>query len=196
MRTLLESQKPKAWLTCFLGDGTLQGSLSGGGALLYANGKKSMYFPKDRIEKAVQAAGRYGILLDTIECPKWKELEKRLSKCKPIKIVVEGVPMTLKFNRTNTGWSLRLCKYATKEAAETIAERFRRCGYNPSISKITVAGIVKCYWVILGAGDVAKLARRDAETLGAILELAERKSVKREEILKRLGVAESPSPSQ
>jgi hypothetical protein len=199
LRTLLENQKLKAWLTCFLGDGTLQGPLSGGGVLLYANGRKSMYFPKDRIEKAVQAAGRYVILPEAIKCPKWESLKRYLPKCKPIRIVVEGVPMTLRFNRskhnrTNTGWSLRLCKYATKEEAETIAERFRKCGYNPSISKSSVAGIVKYYQVILGARDVAKLAQHDAKALGAMLELAERNGVKRKEILKRLGIAEKPAP--
>jgi len=72
-----------------------------------------------------------------------------------------------------------LCKYATKEEAETIAERFRKCGYNPLISKSGVAGIVKYYQVILGARDVAKLAQHDAKALGATLELAERKGVKR-----------------
>jgi hypothetical protein len=39
---------------------------------------------------------------------------------------------------------------------------------------------------------VAKLAQRDTEALKAALEPAERKGVKREEVLKRLGVAESP----
>jgi len=60
------------------------------------------------------------------------------------------------------------------------------------ISRYTVAGTVKYYLVILGAKDVAKLAQRDTEALKAALELAERKGVKREEVLKRLGVAESP----
>jgi hypothetical protein len=192
LRTLLESQKPKAWLTCFLGDGTLQGPLSGGGALLYANGRKSVYFPKSKIEMAVQAAGRYGILLEVLKCPKWEALKRCLPKSKPLRVMVDGIPMTLKFNRSNTGWSLRLCKYATKEKAETIAERLRRCGYSPLISRYTVAGTVKYYLIILGAKDVAKLAQRDTEALKAVLELAERKGVKREEALKRLGVAESP----
>ena len=60
------------------------------------------------------------------------------------------------------------------------------------ISRYTVAGTVKYYLVILGAKDVAKLAQRDTEALKAALELAERKGVKREEVLKHLGVAESP----
>jgi hypothetical protein len=176
LRTLLESQKPKAWLTCFLGDGTLQGPLSGGGALLYANGRKSVYFPKSKIEMAVQAAGRYGILLEALKCPKWEALKRCLPKSKPLRVMVDGIPMTLKFNRSNTGWSLRLCKYATKEKAETIAEHLRRCGYSPFISRYTVAGTVKYYLVILGAKDVAKLAQRDTEALKAALELAERKA--------------------
>jgi len=197
LRTLLESQKPKAWLTCFLGDGTLQGSLSGGGALLYANGKKSMYFPKDRIEKAVQAAGRYGILLEMIGCPKWEALKRHLPRCKPIRIMVEGVPMTLRFSRSNTGWSLRLCKYAsTQEEAGVLARYLRARGYDPSINESTVAKYVRHYRIFLGAGDLAKLARRDAEVLKAVLELAERKGVNREEVLKRLGVAESPPLTQ
>jgi hypothetical protein len=195
LRTLLESQKPKAWLTCFLGDGTLQGPLSGGGALLYANGRKSVYFPKSKIEMAVQAAGRYGILLEALKCPKWEALKRCLPKSKPLRVKVEGVPMTLGFNRSNTGWSLKLCKHATEKEAEMIAEHLRRCGYNPSISKNTVAGTVRYYMVILGAKDVAELARRDTEVLKAVLELAERKGVKCEEVLKRLGVAESPPPS-
>jgi hypothetical protein len=195
LRTLLESQKPKAWLTCFLGDGTLQGPLSGGGALLYANGGKSVYFPKSKIEMAVQAAGRYGILLEALKCPKWEALKRCLPKSKPIRVKVEGVPMTLGFNRSNTGWSLKLCKHATEKEAEMIAEHLRRCGYSPSISKNTVAGTVRYYLVILGAKDVAELARRDTEVLKAVLELAERKGVKCEEVLKRLGVAESPPPS-
>jgi len=195
LRTLLESQKPKAWLTCFLGDGTLQGPLSGGGALLYANGRRSVYFPKSKIEMAVQAAGRYGILLEALKCPKWEALKRCLPKSKPLRVKVEGVPMTLGFNRSNTGWSLKLCKHATEKEAEMIAEHLRRCGYNPSISKNTVAGTVRYYMVILGAKDVAELARRDTEVLKAVLELAERKGVKCEEVLKRLGVAESPPPS-
>ena len=195
LRTLLESQKPKAWLTCFLGDGTLQGPLSGGGALLYANGRRSVYFPKSKIEMAVQAAGRYGILLEALKCPKWEALKRCLPKSKPIRVKVEGVLMTLGFNRSNTGWSLKLCKHATEKEAEMIAEHLRRCGYNPSISKNTVAGTVRYYLVILGAKDVAELARRDTEVLKAVLELAERKGVKCEEVLKRLGVAESPPPS-
>jgi hypothetical protein len=195
LRTLLESQKPKAWLTCFLGDGTLQGPLSGGGALLYANGRRSVYFPKSKIEMAVQAAGRYGILLEALKCPKWEALKRCLPKSKPLRVKVEGVPMTLGFNRSNTGWSLKLCKHATEKEAEMIAEHLRRCGYNPSISKNTVAGTVRYYLVILGAKDVAELARRDTEVLKAVLELAERKGVKCEEVLKRLGVAESPPPS-
>jgi hypothetical protein len=195
LRTLLESQKPKAWLTCFLGDGTLQGPLSGGGALLYANGRRSVYFPKSKIEMAVQAAGRYGILLEALKCPKWEALKRCLPKSKPLRVKVEGVLMTLGFNRSNTGWSLKLCKHATEKEAEMIAEHLRRCGYSPSISKNTVAGTVRYYLVILGAKDVAELARRDTEVLKAVLELAERKGVKCEEVLKRLGVAESPPPS-
>jgi hypothetical protein len=39
---------------------------------------------------------------------------------------------------------------------------------------------------------VAKLAQRHTEALKAALELAERKGVKREEVLKRSGAAESP----
>jgi hypothetical protein len=192
LRTLLESVKPRAWLTCFLGDGTLQGPLSGGGALLYANGRKSVYFPKSKIEMAVQAAGRYGILLEALKCPKWEALKRCLPKSKPLRVKVEGVLMTLGFNRSSTGWSLKLCKHATEKEAEMIAEHLRRCGYNPSVSKSAVAGIVKYYLVILGAKDVAKLAQRDTKVLKAVLELAERKGVKCGEVLKRLGVAESP----
>jgi hypothetical protein len=152
-----------------------------------------VYFPpKSKIEMAVQAAGRYGILLEALKCPKWEALKRCLPKSKPLRIMVDEIPMTLKFNRSNTGWSLRLCKYATKEKAETIAERLRRCGYSPLISRYTVAGTVKYYLVILGAKDVEKLAQSDTEALKAALELAERKGVKREEALKRLGVAESP----
>jgi hypothetical protein len=140
---------------------------------------------------AVQAAGRYGILIETLKCPKREALKRCLPKSKPLRVMVDGIPMTLRFNRSNAGWSLRLCKYATKKA-ETIAERLRRCGYSPLISRCTVAGTVKYYLVILGAKDVAKLAQRDAEALKAALELAERKGVKREEELKRSGAAESP----
>jgi len=102
------------------------------------------------------------------------------------------VPMTLGFNRSSTVWSLKLCKHATEKEAEMIAEHLRRCGYNPSVSKSAVAGIVKYYLVILGAKDVAKLAQSDTKVLKAVLELAGRKGVKREEALKHLGVAESP----
>ena len=106
--------------------------------------------------------------------------------------MVEGVPMTLGFNRSSTGWSLKLCKHATEKEVGLIAEHLRRRGYNPSVSKSAVAGIVKYYLVTLGAKDVAKLAQSDAEVLKAVIKLAERKGVKREEVLKRLGVAESP----
>jgi hypothetical protein len=34
---------------------------------------------------AVQAAGRYGILLEALKCPKWEKLKERLPKNKPIK---------------------------------------------------------------------------------------------------------------
>jgi hypothetical protein len=185
------ARKPKAWLTCFLRDGTLQGPLSGGGAPLYANGGKSVYFPKSKIEIAVQAAGRYGILLEELKCPKWEALKGCLPKSRPLK-VMNGVSMTLRFDRSNTGWSLRMRKYATREEAETITECLRRCGYSPPISRYTVAGTVKYYLVILGAKDVAKLAQCDTEALKAVLEPAERKGVEREEVLRRLGVAESP----
>jgi hypothetical protein len=56
LRTLLESRKPKAWLTCFLGDWTLQGPLSG--TLLYANGGKSVYFPPKKQDRDGGASGR------------------------------------------------------------------------------------------------------------------------------------------
>jgi hypothetical protein len=141
---------------------------------------------------AVQAAGRYGILIEALKCPKWEALKRCLPKSKPLRVMVDGIPKTLRFNRSNAGWSLRLCKDATKEKAETIAERLRRCGYSPSTSRCTVAETVKYYLAILGAKDVAKLAQRHAEALKAALELAERKGVKREEEPKRLGAAESP----
>jgi len=193
LRTLLESQKPKAWLTCFLGDGTLQGPLSG--ALLYANGGKSVYFPKSKIEMAVQAAGRYGILLEALKCPKWEALKRCLPKSKPLRVMVDGIPMTLGFNRSNTGWSLRLCKYAT-EKAEMIAEHLRRCGYSPLISRCTVAGTVKYYLVILGAKDVAKLAQRDTEAAESRARASgkeRRKTRRRTEALRRRG---KPAPPQ
>jgi hypothetical protein len=74
-----------------------------------------VYFPKSKIEVAVQAAGRHGILLEALKCPKWEALKRCLPKSKPLRVMVDGIPMTLKFNRSNAGWSLRLCKYATKE---------------------------------------------------------------------------------
>ena len=100
--------------------------------------------------------------------------------------------MTLGFNRSSTGWSLKLCKHATEKEAEMIAEHLRRCGYNPSVSKSAVAGIVKYYLVILGATLVSHCASFATSLLKAVLELAGKKGVKREEALKYLGVAESP----
>jgi hypothetical protein len=141
LRTLLESRKPGS--RAFWETGRCGGPLSG--ALLYANSGKSVYFPKSKIEMAVQAAGRYGILLEALKCPKWEALKRCLPKSKPLRVMVDGIPMTLKFNRSNAGWSLRLCKYSTKEKAETIAERLRKCGYSPLISRCTVAGTVKYY---------------------------------------------------
>ena len=77
-----------------------------------------------------------------------------------------------------------------------ITEHLRRRGYNPSVSKSTVAGIVKCYLVTFGAKDVAKLAQSDAEVLKAVIKLAERERRKTRRSTETLGRRGKPAPPQ